>query len=412
MKKYILVVEASFLGVSYISQAISNLGYEPIFLTNYWSQEGDALIQLAKERAIFCETTEVEDIKRVVNCLGKDNIAGLTTLLDSRLAIIAAANRELGLPGVSESVISLKDKSYVNELIPEYVPQSFSLEWGETPEVKIKEFLNSAGVEKFIAKPSLTAGAIGTFTFDSFENLERGIEPALNKIPSYLEPNKYVIQEFFNGELISIEGYIYNSNIEFIGATKRFKYGNTEVKHQFPYQNEMGNDVYEKCKGVIRNLINRSGYDYGFFHIEFIVNGEDVRLIDANMGRPGGTNVMELIAFSYNIDPVKIFEHVISIAVLQKPVIKNEFFTETSCQYMTGILYGQKETARLLKFELPNPKSSHHLAVNMGTIVPGLGESNWSAIGTLTGRPEDVFEDLENIKLITDKGECGAAITK
>ncbi|BET95751.1 ATP-grasp domain-containing protein [Xenorhabdus taiwanensis] len=412
MKKYILVVEASFLGISYISQAIKNLGYEPIFLTNYRSQEGDALIQLAKERAIFCETTEVEDIKQVVNSLGKNNVVGLTTFLDSRLAIIATANKELGLAGVSESVINLKDKSYVNRLIPEYVPQSCSLEWGLTPEIKIKEFISFSAAKKFIAKPSLTAGAIGTFTFNSFEQLKHRIEQALNKIPSYLEPNKYVIQEFFNGKLISIEGYMYKNHIEFIGATKRFKYGNTETKHQFPYQSEMGNDVYEKCKEVIRILIGRSGYDYGFFHIEFMVNGDNVRLIDANMGRPGGANIMELLAFAYGIDLVKLFEHAISIAVLQAPIIKNDFFTETPCLDMTGILYGQKETARLLRFELPNPKSSHHLAVNMGTIVPELGESNWSAIGILTGRPEDVFEDLENIKLITDKGECGAAITK
>ncbi|WP_392336212.1 hypothetical protein [Pantoea stewartii] len=97
MNQHIMVVEASFLGVSYIARAIRNLGYEPVFLTNYWNQEGDALIQLAQERAIFCDTTDIEDIKRVVNAFGIEKIAGLTTLLDSRLAIIATANKELGL---------------------------------------------------------------------------------------------------------------------------------------------------------------------------------------------------------------------------------------------------------------------------------------------------------------------------
>ncbi|WP_340614207.1 hypothetical protein [Xenorhabdus thailandensis] len=174
----------------------------------------------------------------------------------------------------------------------------------------------------------------------------------------------------------------------------------------------MGSDVYEKCKEITRTLISRSNYEYGFFHIEFIINKNNIKLIDANMGRPGGTNVMELIAFAYGIDPVKIFEHAISISILKKPVIKNQFFIETRCQDITGILYGQKETARLLRFELLNPKSSHHLAVNMGTTVPGLGESNWSAIGTLTGKPEHVYEDLKKIKLFTDKGECGAILTK
>ena len=412
MKKYILVVEASFLGVSYIAQAIRNLGYEPVFLTNYRSQEGDALAQLASERAIQCETTEADDIEEVIRLFGKDKVAGLTTLLDSRLAIVAEVNARLSLPGISNSVTQLKDKSFVNDLIPEFVPQSLSLEWGVTSEEVIKQFINGSSTKQFIAKPSFTAGAVGTFVFQTLDELKEGIQQTHGKIPNYLQPNRYVVQEFFHGELVSIEGYVYHNHVDFIGATKRFKFENTEIKHQFPYQEEMGAVAYEKCKDIISMLIKRSNYDYGFFHIEFIVNGNEVRLVDANMGRPGGTNVMELIAFAFDLHPVKIFEHAISIAILQTPTISSEYFSETTCLEMTGVLYGQKETARLLRFELPSPSSSHHLAVNMGTIVPALGESNWSAIGTLTGRPQDVSKDLENIRLVTDKGEFGAAIDK
>lgn len=412
MKKHIMVVEASFLGVSYIARAIRNLGYEPIFLTNYWNQEGDALIQLAQERAIFCETTEIEDIKRVVNAFGREKIAGLTTLLDSRLAIIATANKELGLPGVSASVLNLKDKAWVNEIIPEYIPASLGIEWLVTPEKTIEDFIAASGAAKYIAKPGLTAGAIGTFTFQSFDEFKEKISLAIEKIPDYLNPNQYIIQEFFDGELVSIEGYACQNKVDFIGATKRFKYGNTEVQHKFPYQNDMGNTAYNKCKNVVSTLIDRADFNYGFFHIEFMVNGDEVRLIDANMGRPGGTNVMELIAFAYDVSPVKIFEHAISVAVLQKPVIENSFFDSPVREDVTGILYGLAESARLLRFDLPDPASSHHLAVNMGTVIPALGESNWSAIGTLTGKSEDVFDDLAKIKMITDKGEYGAVITK
>ncbi|EGC1289945.1 hypothetical protein H8526_004052 [Salmonella enterica] len=411
MKKYIVVVEASFLGVEYVAKAIRKIGYEPVFLTNYSSQEGDALIQLATERAIFCETTEIEDIISVIELLGRSNIVGVTTFLDSRLSIIASVNKCLGLPGVSESLLKLKDKSYVNDIISEFVPKSLAVEWGKTPKDKIESFILNSVANKYIAKPSFTAGALGTFVFNEYEEFSNGIESAVDKIPKHLEPNKYVIQEFFPGDLISIEGYTYEHHIEFIGATLRYKFNNTEVKHKFPYQNDMGIKNYEKCKSIICELINRSSYEYGFFHVEFMVNGNEVRLIDANMGRPGGTNIMELISFSYEIDPVLMFEHAISIAVFQKPTIDNQFFIGTPCVEITGILYGQKETARLLRFESPDLKSTHHLAVNMGTTVPGLGESNWSVIGTLTGRPDDVFTDLKNIKLITDKGVCGAVIS-
>ncbi|HCR1860698.1 hypothetical protein LQZ39_23365 [Enterobacter cloacae complex sp. RIVM_C039474] len=411
MKKYILVVEASFLGIEYIAAAIRKIGCEPIFLTNYRSQEGDALVHLAKERAIFCETTESEEVIKVAKLLGCQDIAGITTLLDSRLSVIASVNKQLNIPGVSSSLLNLKNKSYVNDIIPEYVPKSLGLEWGKTSENKIKDFVDNSGIKEYIAKPSFTAGAIGTFTFTNYSQLKENLNLSIDKIPSHLEPHKYVIQEFFPGVLISIEGYTYNNIIEFIGATRRYKFGNTEVQHKFPYQEEMGSDAYHKCQHIICELINRSNYEYGFFHIEFIVNGNEVRLIDANMGRPGGTNVMELISLSYGIDPVLIFEHAISIAIFQKPTIDNKFFSETQCLDMTGILYGQKHTARLLRFELSEAKSIHHLAVNMGTTVPGLGESNWSAIGTLTGRPEDVFYDLGNIKLITDKGVCDAVIS-
>ncbi|HAG0017794.1 TPA: ATP-grasp domain-containing protein [Salmonella enterica] len=412
MKKYIVVVEASFLGVEYVAKAIRKIGYEPVFLTNYRSQEGDALVQLATERAIFCETTETKDIISVIDLLGRSNIVGVTTFLDSRLSIIASVNKLLGLPGVSESLLKLKDKSYVNGIIPEFVPKSLAVEWGKTPKDKIEDFLLNSDANKYIAKPSFTAGAIGTFVFKKYEELSNGIDSSVDKIPKHLEPNKYVVQEFFDGNLVSIEGYTYKDRIEFIGATLRYKFDNTEVKHKFPYQDDMGMQNYEKCKSIICKLINRSNYEYGFFHVEFMVSDNEVRLIDANMGRPGGTNIMELISFSYEIDPVLMFEHAISIAVFQKPTIDSQFFIDTPCVEMTGVLYGQKETARLLRFESPTLKSTHHLAVNMGTTVPKLGESNWSVIGTLTGRPNDVFTDLKNIKLITDKGVCSAVISE
>lgn len=409
MDKIILVVEASFLGVDYIAQAIRNLGYVPLFLTNYSNQEGDALISLAKERAILCNTTDVDELEKVILALGRENIIGMTTFLDSRLAIVAEVNRKLDLAGVSESVLKLKEKSYVNNIIKEFVPASIAIEWGVTPAEQIHDFLANSNLKKFIAKPSFTAGAIGTFIFTDFADLAKNIVQATDIIPSYLKPNHYVLQEFIEGDLVSVEGYTYQNKIEFIGATKRFKFENTEVGHEFPYQAQMP-VAYQKCQKIIEVLLQRSDYKYGFFHIEFIIDGDEVRLIDANMGRPGGTNVMEVMAFAYQINTVKLFELAISIAVFQTATIENSFFTSEKCQPVSGVLYGQRQAARLLRFHLPEAKSSHHLAVNMGALVPALGESNWSIIGTLTGKPEDVLHDLKNITLITEQGECGAVI--
>ncbi|ECT1023955.1 hypothetical protein DPO11_29255, partial [Salmonella enterica] len=83
---------------------------------------------------------------------------------------------------------------------------SLAVEWGKTPKDKIEDFLLNSDANKYIAKPSFTAGAIGTFVFKKYEELSNGIDSSVDKIPKHLEPNKYVVQEFFDGNLVSIEG--------------------------------------------------------------------------------------------------------------------------------------------------------------------------------------------------------------
>ncbi|CAG9000333.1 MAG: hypothetical protein CENE_02328 [Candidatus Celerinatantimonas neptuna] len=46
MKKYIVVVESSMLGIVFIKEAIEKMGYQPIFLINYISQGADSLLGL------------------------------------------------------------------------------------------------------------------------------------------------------------------------------------------------------------------------------------------------------------------------------------------------------------------------------------------------------------------------------
>ncbi|CAG9000330.1 MAG: hypothetical protein CENE_02325 [Candidatus Celerinatantimonas neptuna] len=135
-----------------------------------------------------------------------------------------------------------------------------------------------------------------------------------------------------------------------------------------------------------------------------MVDNETAKLIDANMTRPGGTNVTEMITHSFGIELADFFTDVISISIFGKPVLDPDYFNTEDTRETVGILYGQPKDAKLLRIESSGLESSHHIAANMGFIVPKIGESNWSIIGSLTGTQEQIQRDLNRIHLVTDQG--------
>lgn len=404
MSKHLYIVESSVLGIQDLAKAASRLGYTPIILVDINNQEGTALQQIVTLKYIHCDTSSSSELINIINMTSEHHeVAGIITLLDSRLDVVSKVAHTLGLPGVDSAVSILKSKAVVNQLIPEYVPASIAVNTNLITESKIHQFLYENHNHIFL-KPSFASGGKGVHHVRNIEEFYQTVKILNNSLPSYLKPEDIVMQAYIEGELISAEGWVYQGQVNFLGMTGRKKIKNTESRFIFPHDVEIDITNLSQIKKAINVLVKRANYRNGFFHTEFLVNKKQCVLIDANIGRHGGANIADLIAYSFDISLVEFYQAYLMLMLRQDDDLLHKI-TKKDKRSAIGIAYGLPEQAKLLSMTWSTPPVSKHIeAVNCGKIVPEMGDSNWSWVGLLSGSEKQVLDDLKNLKVLTDKG--------
>ncbi|MGZ3772558.1 MAG: ATP-grasp domain-containing protein [Pseudobdellovibrionaceae bacterium] len=226
MKK-IIVIETSDIGAKYTVKAAEHLGYETLFLANLGNYQADTKKELLESQYIDCDTTSADSLYQTLKQNNIQDIAGVITFLDSRLVVASELAKKLGVNGINESVIGLKDKGHVQNLIPQFSPPTITFKLTQFPYEEIKQLFQK--FEKIIIKPTLTAGALGVEIIESPNELN-GIANKLanSNLPDFLNNNTWVAQAYLDGPLYSIEGYVKNGELNILGISDRFKVGKTE----------------------------------------------------------------------------------------------------------------------------------------------------------------------------------------
>jgi hypothetical protein len=402
------VIESSVIGPSYLRAAAQRLGLELTFLSRITNQEGDALCQLLQGRVLQCDTEDPQGMAQLIReDADPGDVAGVMTFLDSRLVVCAEVCRTLGVKGLDPTVGAIKSKAVVNELIPEYVPRSLHFD-ARLPPVAALQSLQADARHGLIVKPAYAAGAKGYREIPRDAELLPATQWVDEQLSAALRPFDLVVQEKKLGELVSIEGFVARGKVCFLGSTGRRKVEHSESVFIFPYDNSLEPRALARAKAAIVALVERSGLEHGFFHTEFIVDGGDASLIDANFGRPGGANLVEVFSFSYGIEPDVFYELALSINLFH--CVPPGIDWERPVQPGLGIAYGLPTACRLLGYEAPAQLASRHTrAQNSGCTIDAMGTSNWAWVGLLAGSPRSVRSDLEGLRLKTALGTVAPA---
>ena len=397
------VIESSVIGPVYLRQAAKTLGLEVTYLSKISNQEGDALRQMLAGRVLQCDTEDAEAMAAIIReDSGHRRPAGVVTFLDSRLSVCAELCRTLAVNGVDPALLAIKSKAVVNALIPEYVPRSLAFDARNAPEAELRQMLDQAR-HGLIAKPALAAGAKGYREMATAAELLPATQLVDEQLSPALRPYDLVVQERILGELVSLEGFVAKGNLHFLGVTGRRKQGNSESVFLFPYDNRIDPTALATAKMAVTALVQRSRFQNGFFHTEFIVNDGEAWLIDANFGRPGGANLAEVFSVSFGVDPSTFYALVLSVNLFGD--VPHAVMWEKPRLPTLGIAYGLPEQGCLLALEgLESCGSLHTLAQNLGCRVAAMGESNWAWVGLLAGPPAAVQSDLAKLRLRTNLG--------
>ncbi len=405
MKKRLVFIESSDIGVKYSGQAARALGFEPLFLCDLRHYQADPRAQLSEFEVIDCPTANIDDLGRRLQSY--TDIAAITSFADIRMRIAYETARRLGVQSIDPTVCALKDKSTVQGLVPEFSPSTIAFTLDKVPSAEISALFQRAG--SLIIKPVDSAGALGLMAISSQNELTQLREqPTLKELPSELLRGRWIAQSFVSGELISVEGFVSGGRARILGVSRRKKVGATESGSTFPADHTLSAGERERAIAGVLALIERSRYLRGYFHIEFIVDGRDCTLIDANIGRIGGGAVAEQIALAYGHDPVDVFKHVLLTSLFPERLNECGGLYARPVKELEetfAILYGLEKGGSLHRVRLPLPLTTFHTQVlGEGAKVSPMGRDDWSWIGIICGRTADSVRVASEIEIITDEG--------
>jgi hypothetical protein len=299
-----------------------------------------------------------------------------------------------------------KDKGAVYELAPHLSPPSVCFRRDHFPLMEIDELRSRFSA--VIVKPRCTAGGIGARTFQAHEpiaDLEEHVRG--RSLPAHLQPEEWMVQAFVEGELISVEGFVFEGETTLLGFTGRRKIGNTESWCGFPYERRIARAAADEARAKVRELVSHAQIRFGFFHIELMVSGNQAFIIDANMGRMGGGGIGEIFAVAFQAPPAEIFAEVLNLSLFPEAPIADLW--KRTPKSAVSVAYGLPIESDLQEVRPAPPSVFHTQILDRGAHVPAMGTDNWAWVGIVSGEHSSVREFLRSVNFKTSRGLQPAA---
>lgn len=222
-------------------------------------------------------------------------LALVTAATDNPLPLMAKLAEELGLRFPSyESVMAVLDKGRFKKLlidnnIPCAKGKSYSID--ELPDYDSLEY-------PVIIKPNKNSGSRGVVKCNNREELEA----QLLSVKQFCRDGKYIIEQYIEGDEISVEGLVINGKLEIIQITDK-------ILGPPPYNVEMGHiqpSTYWLRKAEIQDLLQRiisiSGLNNCAVHPELKINERGIYIIEIGPRLGGDFITSDLVPLSTGID--------------------------------------------------------------------------------------------------------------
>lgn len=149
-----------------------------------------------------------------------------------------------------------------------------------------------------ILKPRNQQGSLGVQKVE--KNQE--IESAFNQTIKYKDEKDFIlVEEFIEGEEISLEAIVYKGNVHLWGATKKLLYPQSFVEsgHISPYVGKKANE--HMYKQVLQDVVRALDIKFGPIHLEGF-HSADGFIVGEVHTRYGGDNIVNITEIANNCD--------------------------------------------------------------------------------------------------------------
>ncbi len=141
----------------------------------------------------------------------------------------------------------------------------------------------------------------------------------------------YIAEELLKGVQVTLEGFVANGKVTIVGIVDSIMYPGTICFERFVYPSELPAHVQQHMQDAATILMNNSGYNNGFFNIEFMYNPvtEQIAIIEIN------PRMSSQFADLYEkVDGINTYHLLLELAVGSRPTLmvpKGPFAVAASC---------------------------------------------------------------------------------
>ena len=343
----------------------------------------------------------VKKLVRLAKLHKADGILGADDFISCLYA--SRACKELDLPGAkTELELIFQHKYYSrvlqNEIVPEYIPKFQLLNFKKPPtypffakpirgaaSIMAKRIHSDQEFKNYQKMPFLKL-----FTFHRLVSLFQNIAFKIAGVKPVQE--MAVAEEIIEGNQCTLEGVVFKGINYTIGITDSVMYPNSKLSFErFNFPSKLDQGIQNKMAEVAEKLMLSSGFDFGFYNIEFFHNPNtgEIKIIEVN----------PRMAFQFT----DLYEKVLGINTfdLLLRMTAGEDISEVLQKISTKGNY-QKATSFVLR-TFQDAKVLVHPSINQVTNYLNLFPDARLMIQAKTGDKlsDDIFQDVESFRLLT-----------
>ncbi|WP_066506648.1 ATP-grasp domain-containing protein [Abyssisolibacter fermentans] len=231
---------------------------------------------------------------------------GVITFWDRDVVPVAVVAKELNLKGSPiEAAEGARNKGKMREVLKKH----------NVPHPKFTKFHNfdelydtSIDMEyPLIVKPVGASASKGVFKinspdelYDIYGLLISSTSVEKDKMFTFYK-NEYLVEEFMEGNEVSVEGVVSDGNVYFAGITEKWtdEFFN---EPQFAFPARVSNEIESDILDVTRRGIKALGLDNCGFHAELMITESGSKIVEINGRLGGGGITTDLVPIASGID--------------------------------------------------------------------------------------------------------------
>ncbi|MCA9375888.1 MAG: ATP-grasp domain-containing protein [Candidatus Doudnabacteria bacterium] len=285
--------------------------------------------QIVEQRGFKATCIPREAGMQALQSVLEQPIAGVIATNDggSLMAAYVAEQAEVLYPSVRSVVLcqhKLKSRDAQMQWIPNAVPRYTGITLSAFAEGKRPNL--SEVTFPVIVKPFRSSFSRATAICTTEEEVESWIEQNAEQLRrtndtyrglwsditgGQMPLDGFIIEERAEGEQVTLDGYVHNGEVRFIGVTDSVLLYESLSFARFEYPSAIDEHIQEEMRQITRDVLRGIGFDNGFFNIEFVAHHQyGVKLVEIN-SRPS----MQFQRLFEWVDGVKLLDMMVEEAV-------------------------------------------------------------------------------------------------